>query len=115
MSNVQILGGVGTIYFVLIYYKTIIFDSATGMTTVNIRMNQAPTVEQILNCQSWLGQKAEGCARAVYTGVSPLSVVFPNVLTDSMYMLYYVIASEFPMRPITSTSISTDTVVTYTW
>ena len=44
VSNVQILGGVGTIYFVLVYYKTIIFDTTTGTTTVNIRMNQAPTV-----------------------------------------------------------------------
>ena len=30
-------------------------------------------------------------------------------------MLYYVIASEFPLRPVTSNQVIEDTVVTYTW
>ena len=32
-----------------------------------------------------------------------------------MYMLYYVIANEYPLRPVTGTEVLSDTVVTYTW
>ena len=79
VNNVQVLGGSGTVYFVLVLYKTIVLDSNTGTSTVNIRLNQPPSVEQILNCQNWLSSTAEGCARAVYTGVAPLNVVFAAV------------------------------------
>ena len=54
-SNVQLIGGHGTVYFVLVLYKTIGIDTATGSTAVNIRMNNVPTVQQVLNCQNWLG------------------------------------------------------------
>ena len=54
INNLQVVGGEGTVYFVLVHYKTIIVDSSSGSTTVNIRLNQAPSVEQVLNCQNWL-------------------------------------------------------------
>jgi hypothetical protein len=113
VTNVQVLGGVGTVYFVLVLYKQISVNATTKSTTVNIRMNQAPTATQILNCQNWLGQTAEGCARAVYTGVAPLTVSFTPVLQNSLYLLYYVVASEFPLRPIANTKVSSTTIVTY--
>lgn len=74
VSNVQILGNVGTVYFVLVIYKQI--STVSGKTYVNIRQNKAPTVEQVLNCQNWQGEIANGCARAVYSGVSALTVTF---------------------------------------
>lgn len=54
VSNVQIMGGQGIVYFVLVHYKTIVVDPVTGTTTVNIKMNKAPTVEQVINCHNWL-------------------------------------------------------------
>ena len=53
INNVQIIGGSGTVYFVLVLYKTIVMGGNNG-TTVNIRLNNVPTVEQVLNCQNWL-------------------------------------------------------------
>lgn len=50
VKNVQIVGGTGSVYFVLVFYKVIVVDSASGHTTVNIRMNKEPSVEQVLNC-----------------------------------------------------------------
>ena len=44
INGVQILGGSGTIYFVMVHYKTIIVDLNNGTTTVNIKLNHAPTV-----------------------------------------------------------------------
>lgn len=92
VANVQIVGNVGTVYFVLVLYKQIVVF-ANGTSIVNIRMNSAPTAQQILNCQNWEGTLAEGCARAVYSGVSPLTITFSGVQDNSLYMLYYVLAS----------------------
>jgi hypothetical protein len=88
VNNVQIVGNVGTVYFVLVLYKQIT-NFNNGTTYVNIRMNYAPSAEQVLNCQTWEGLTADGCARAVYTGVSPLKVTFSGVQTNSLYELYY--------------------------
>ena len=113
LNSVQIIGGVGSIYFVLALYKQISVNLTAKVSTVSVRMNKSPTVEQVLNCQNWLGNAAEGCARAVYTGVSPLTVTFASVQPNALYMLYYVVASEFPLRPIVSSVVSSTTVVTY--
>lgn len=113
LNNVQLVGGVGSIYFVLVLYKQISVNLTTKASTVNVRMNKAPTTEQVLNCLNWMGETAEGCGRAVYTGVAPLSVVFTQVEPNALYMLYYVVASEFPMRPIVGSLVSSTTVVTY--
>jgi len=43
LSNVQLVGGQGSIYFVLVLYKQISADYTIKATTVNIRMNQMPT------------------------------------------------------------------------
>lgn len=92
VSNVQIVGNVGTVYFVLVLYKQIT-NYGNGTNLVNIRMNKSPTAEQVLNCKKWDGNLAEGCGRVVYTGVSPLTVTFSGVQANSLYMLYYLPAS----------------------
>lgn len=115
VSNIQVIGGTGTVYFVLVFYKEIKIDNSTGHTTVNIRMNKVPSVEQVLNCENWLGQTAEGCARAVYTGVGSLTAIFAGIEADSMYLIYYVVANEFPMRPVVVSGVQSGTVVTYSW
>ena len=115
VSNVQVMGGQGTVYFVLVHYKTIVVDHVTGTTTVNIKMNKQPTVEQVINCQNWLAETTTTCARAVYSGSASIGVTFANVSPDSLYLLYYVVASEYPLRPVTSASVMSDTVVTYSW
>jgi hypothetical protein len=32
-----------------------------------------------------------------------------------MYLLYYVVASEFPLRPVVGSTVYVDTVVTFNW
>lgn len=44
-----------------------------------------------------------------------MDVIFPNIQADSMYMLYYVTASEYPLRPVSDNSVQSDTVVTFVW
>lgn len=112
VSNVQIVGNVGTVYFALVLYKQIASFS-NGSTSVNIRLNYNPTAEQVLNCVNWEDVAAEGCARAVYTGVSPLTVTFSGVQPNSLYLMYYLPATEFPLRPIVTGDVYSQTIVTY--
>jgi len=44
VGNVQIVGGHGSVYFVLILYKQISVNDTLKSTTFNVRMNQPPTV-----------------------------------------------------------------------
>lgn len=43
VKNVQIVGGVGSIYFVIVLYKQISISTLSNATTVNIRINKAPS------------------------------------------------------------------------
>jgi hypothetical protein len=114
VSNIQLIGNVGTVYFVLVLYKQII-TNADGSNAVNIRLNEPPTAEQVLNCQNWQGETANGCGRAVYTGISALTLTFTGVQTNSLYMLYYMPTTEFPLRPITSGDVYSQSIVTYSF
>lgn len=51
ISDTQIVGSEGTIYFIAVLYKTIVLTS--NSTYVNIKLNYVPTAEQIMNCQNW--------------------------------------------------------------
>ena len=114
VSNIQIIGDIGSVYFLLVLYKQI-GKNAAGQSYVNIRMNSMPTAEQVLNCKNWRGETAEGCGRVVFSGVQSLSISFTGITTQSLYMLYYMPATEFPLRPIVSGSIKSETIVTLTW
>ena len=68
----------------LVLYKRI-STPVNGVTEVSIRMNYVPTAEEVLNCENWDQIAQTKCARAVYTGVSPLTITFTTVLPDSVY------------------------------
>lgn len=104
------LSDFGTAYFVLVLYKQVNLDGNNSY--VKIRLNADPSQEQILNCRNYQGLAAEGCARAVYS-YSAQTVVFPSILPNSMYMLYYMAASDYPLRPVVSSNILSDSVVTF--
>jgi len=38
--------------------------------------------------------------------VRPLDLTFAGILPNSLYMLYYVVASEYPLRPVTTSAVS---------
>ena len=110
VPNVGLAGGVGTVYFLLVLYKQINIDG--NNTYVNIRMNEQPSEEQMLNCENWEGLEAQGCARAVYSSTK-LTVSFSNIEKNSLYVLYYAAASEYPLRPVMSEEIFSETIVTF--
>lgn len=109
MPNIR-LSGYGTVYFILVLYKQVNVDGNNSY--VKIRLNADPTQEQMLNCENWEGLTAEGCARSTYSFVAQ-TVVFPSIQSNSMYKLYYMAASEYPLRPIVSSKIESSSVVTF--
>jgi hypothetical protein len=100
MGNVEF----GTVYFVLVLYKQFVTDAVTNETSVKIRLNADPTPWQMLNCKNWQNNTAEACARAVYSG-ELLSIQLNGVQNNSMYLLYYMIANEYPFRPVAAYTV----------
>ena len=110
IHNSKVSGGFGTVYYLLVLFKEINLDGNNSY--VNIRMNEPPSREEMLNCETWEGKPAAGCARSSYS-YTPQTVVFPNVLPNCMYVVYYAPASDYPLRPILSSNIQNETVVTF--
>lgn len=106
IDNIMVMGNVefGTVYFVLVLYKQFVTDAVTNETSVKIRLNADPTPWQMLNCKNWQNNTAEACARAVYSG-DLLSIQLNGVQNNSMYLLYYMIANEYPFRPVAAYTV----------
>jgi len=101
----------GAVYFTIIPYKTIQLD-AVEESYVNITINSVgtPTPNQILNCMNWDNSVASGCARAIYMSGQNVTVYFENVSPNTIYKVFYVVANEYPLRPIVGTTVyETDT------
>lgn len=58
-----------------------------------------------------MGNEVEICVRAVINNGKSLDVEFNNLLFYSEYTLYYVIANEFPIRPIVKDEVYTAKVI----
>jgi hypothetical protein len=104
----------GTVYFLLVLYKQFVVDAVNGYTSVKIRLNTDPSPWQMTNCKNWRNETAEGCARAVYSGTA-LTVEFGGIQPDSMYLLYYMAANEYPFRPVVAYTVNRDSIVTMNW
>lgn len=42
----------------------------------------------------------------------PRTVIYANVSSNHLYMLYYVVANEYPLRPVLTSSVSNFSVDT---
>jgi len=109
ISNIR-MSTVGSVYFLLVLYKQIVVTPSG--TTVKIRLNSPPTQDQLINCLTWQNSVADGCARAVYSGTN-VQISFSGIQTNSMYWLYYGAAAQYPFRPVISSTINSQTFVTY--
>jgi hypothetical protein len=70
---------VGSVYFILDMTKQISFNNISGTSSISIKMNAAPTAQQVLNCQDWYNNTATGCARAVLnTGAVIIIFIFSH-------------------------------------
>jgi hypothetical protein len=111
INNMQ-LSKPGTVYFILTFSRKITYNKITGHTDIDIRPPVKPSGTQMLNCLDGYGENPLQCKRVMFVGNSLKSVVFSNITADSLYMVYYTIANEYPLRPILVSGVSNFTVLT---
>ena len=52
------------------------------------------------------------CKRVVLLKNTGRDVVFSNISSDSMYLIYYAVANEYPLRPVITSGVSNFTIDT---
>jgi hypothetical protein len=102
----------GTIYTVLTFTRRITFDIISGNSEIDIYPAVTPTAEQVLNCRDGYDNRALQCLRVVFMGGETKEAVFSNVGNDSEFVIYYVVANEYPVRPIVVSAVNNFTVLT---
>lgn len=89
-----------TVYYILVSYKNVSINQITSKTNITIKPLRTPTSSQIASCVDGEGFPALKCFRVVMVAGSTYSVTVPNLVDNSVYVLYYTIANEYPLRPI---------------
>lgn len=65
-----------------------------------------------MNCKDGYGENPLQCARVIFVGNDKKTITFSGLSPNSMYIIYYSIANEYPLRPVVVTDISNFTVLT---
>jgi hypothetical protein len=79
---------------------------------VPIRVVGFPSTQQIYSCQDWNGQSADACAKAVIANNNRVNVYLRNLVPNSVYLIAYSIANEYPISAIFSNNVETVEVQT---
>lgn len=102
----------GAVYFVLTFSRKITYNKITGHTDIDIRPALKPSGSQMLNCQDGYGESPLQCKRVLFIQNAEKTISFSNISSDSLYMIYYAIANEYPLRPVLVSDVSNFTVLT---
>ncbi len=73
--------------------------------TIPTNIVGTPTASQIISCLNSRGESAYACARAVYNNNLNVTAQFDNLLFESQYNIYYVVANEYPVYPEVSSTV----------
>jgi hypothetical protein len=71
-----------------------------------------PTSDQIASCVDGTNYAAIQCMRVAMSSGNIYSVTFGNIIEDSVYVLYYTIANEYPLRPVFFGNVQRQFVIT---
>lgn len=102
----------GAVYMILTFSRKITYNKITGHTDIDIRPAVTPTGSQLLNCQDGYSDTPLQCKQVFFVGNSKKAITFSNVSANSLYMVYYAIANEYPLRPVLVSDVSNFTVLT---
>ncbi|KAL4481634.1 hypothetical protein ABPG74_007723 [Tetrahymena malaccensis] len=101
-----ILSHDGQVYFIAERVAKELFDNMKGQYyDAPITSMQDPTPENIINCQNALGYPADVCARVVYNNNNKVTLVLDNLVPETKYAIYYVVANHFPITPIYDSTV----------
>lgn len=111
VSNMM-LDKAGSVYFIVTFSRKIEYNKITGHTDINIRPALTPSSEQVLNCYDGYGSTPLQCTRVMFMANVKRSLTFPNISSNSIYTIYYVLANEYPLRPVVVSEVTNFTVLT---
>jgi len=100
LKNVK-LSKDGAIYFIIERIATFMYDK-TELKYFRIALidSVTPTPQQIVSCLNGRGFETDKCVRGVFNDNRELEIEFSHLLFLSEYRIYYVVANDFPLRPI---------------
>ena len=101
-----------SLYMVLVSYKNITTNQISKKTNITIKPVVTPSNEQVASCKDGSGEAAVQCHRVVMLSGSSYSVTFTNIINDAVYAMHYVVANEYPERPVFHGSVMTQYIYT---
>ncbi|KAL4512787.1 hypothetical protein ABPG72_017472 [Tetrahymena utriculariae] len=107
-----ILSNDGQVYFIAERVAKELFDNMKGQYyDAPITSMQDPSPQNIINCQNALGYPADVCARVVYNNNNKVTLVLDNLVPETKYTIYYVVANHFPITPIYDTTVQKTEII----
>lgn len=102
----------GSVYAIAREIAKVSVDPEDEFTTTDIttRIPRTPSSAQIYACQDWNGDSVDACGRATIANGDNVQLLLKNLKVNTMYVVYYAVANEYPVEPIFSSNIQTFTV-----
>lgn len=104
-----------TLFFILVSYKNVTKNQISSKTNITVKPLITPTNSQIASCLDGENNPALQCLRVVMLAGSTYSATLTNLVESSVYTLYYVVANEFPLRPVFYGKVQSQYIFTTVW
>jgi hypothetical protein len=104
-----------TLYFILVSFKNITKNQISSKTNITIKPRITPTNSQIASCIDGEANPALQCFRVVMQTGTAYTTTITNLVESSVYTLYYVVANEYPLRPVFYGSVQSQFIFTTVW
>jgi len=110
MSNIQ-LSSEGTVYAIAREIGLVIPDPEDEFSTTEVptRNPRTPTHDQINKCVDWNNEPADACGKAVIANDEDVTLLLKDLKPNTLYIVYYTVANEYPIQPIFSNQIESFT------
>ena len=113
MSKIK-LSNEGTVYAIARAVGQVVTDPEDEFSTIDVqtRNPRTPSNKQINGCLDWNNEPADACAKAIITDASQTDVdlLLINLKPNTVYIVYYTAANEYPIQPIFSNVIESFTI-----
>lgn len=108
------LSNEGTVYAIAREIGKVVTDPEDEFSTIEVqtRNPRTPSNKQINGCLDWNNEAADACSKAIITDASQTDVTLQltNLKSNTVYIVYYTAANEYPIKPIFSNVIQSFTI-----
>jgi len=102
----------GSVYAIAREVATVAADPQDEFELVDtpVRVYRTPSHTQINSCLDWNGESADACAKAVIANNDNVQLLLKNLKANTVYVVYYTVANEYPIEPVFSDTIDSFTI-----